>query len=461
MATKVQEIVFSNFSMPSQVWDESKTRIKWISLKNYDLKSMTNVVLKAIKDQSQPKNIIIACFGKFAGAVENEKLVAIFEDIVATYKLQKANKINLATCLFIPNNSAVWDKIADLNESIRLCNNIIGISPCNLHKMGMTTVSEEDLTLRIKGGCYAEYQLGLNFGINLSIEGLIRVRQHVINVFDYAFNEEPIELLKGMKKGVRITKPPPLIETPGYKFNRFFVQELRARNLASNDEGIEVRRSLSFSKWRPEGWKHWFFYQNDPLWTKDDRERALSKHLEELHRSDAKPVWGNDEDKNEVIVVEIDNDYYVEGEDRDIDEVTIVEKRDKEDKTENYNESKLRRSAEVSEELATQYKQELNLAKVQVSKEKAAAKEWKRQVNILERDNKELQASLTKYSTQVDVLEAQVKRMRDEYKFLRDLYEYGGRQRCLKVSGRRYAYETDFDEDEDGLNEDEDLEERL
>ena len=459
MASKVQDIVFSNFAMPSEVWDEEKTRIKWISLKNYDLKAMRSVVIKAIRNQSQPKNIIIASFAKFAGAVENKKLVQIFEEFVAESKAQKANKINIATCMFIPNNSAVWDKVADLNESIRLCNNIIGISPCNLHKMGMTTVSAEDLTLRVKGGCFAEFQLGLNFGINLSIEGLIRVRQHVINVFDYAFNAEPIDIIHGIKKGVRITKPPPLIETPGYNYNRFFVQELRARNLAGTNEGIEVRRSLTYSKWRPEGWKYWQVYQNDLLWNKQDRERALSEHLAKLHRSDEKPVWGKaqdeDEDEQDVIVVEIDNEYYEEKQPGDDRDVQIVERKeeakvDKENKKENSNENQeLRRSVEVNEELASQYKQELNLAKVQVSKERAAAKEWKRQVNILERDNKELNTAVSKYTRQVDVLEAQVKRMREEYKFLRDLYEFGGRQRCLKVNGRRYAYENDFDENDE------------
>ncbi len=462
----VLEVVFAAHSMPPSIWSESKTRIKWVSLKNYDMRTMTETVKAAIKDQSQQKHIIISCYQRFVGAVENEKLCGFFDEIIMEYKNQEANKICLATCMFLPNSSAVWDKVADLNESIRLYNNVIGISTCNLHKMGMTTVSEEDLTLRIKGSCFSEYQLGLNFGINLSIEGLIRVKQHIINVFDYAFKDlySRAEIIKSIKRGVRITKPPPLIETPGYKFNRFFLQELKARNLAygCSDNG-EVKKQLSFSKWRPEGWKNWEVYKNDLLWTKQDRERALQDHLKVLHRSDEPPVWGTVEEEQEVItvdeekeviIVEFDNDEY---QTEDVAENKTGEKTKKEDNNEMIDVSNdvavadLERANIVNEELASQYKQELTLAKVNASKEKAAAREWKRQVNILERDNKELNAAVNKYAKRVDVLEAQVSRMIKEYKFLRGLYENGGRQRGVKVYDKVYAKDRDFkDKDKDG-----------
>ena len=456
MAKQVLDVVFAAHSMPPSIWDESKTRIKWVSLKNYDMRTMTDTIKAAIKDQTQPKNIIISCYQRFAGAVENEKLCGFFDEIVLEFKSQTANRICLATCMFLPNSSAVWDKVANLNESIRIYNNVIGISPCNLHKMCMTTVSEEDLTLRLKGGCFAEFQLGLNFGINLSIEGLIRVKQHVINVFDFAFKEPQTEILQAIKKGVRINKPPPLIETPGYNFNRFFLQELKARNLAygCSDNG-EIRRHLSYSKWRPEGWKHWAVYKNDLLWTKQDREKALQEHLDMLHRSDEPPVWGDIEEEKEVIIVEFDNDEY-QAEDRDIHfvedkEDTTMDSKSQKTKEEDSNENEVsvvdtERAKAVNGELARNYKIELSLAKVQVSKEKAAAREWKRQANILERDNKELNEAVDKYAKRIDVLEAQVSRMIKEYKFLRGLYEDGGRRRGVKVHGKAFAKERDFKE---------------
>ena len=100
-----------------------------------------------------------------------------------------------------------------------------------------------------------------------------------------------------------------------------------------------------------------------------------------------------------------------------------------------------KRAAEVNEELADQYKQELNIVKVQVQEQKAAAREWRKQAEQAEHARKEVFASNKAMERQISVLEEQVNRMRKEYKFLRSLYEDGSSRR---ITGRRYAKEEDW-----------------
>ncbi len=470
-----QDVVFACHSMPQRIFDENTTRIKWFSLYNYDLKTTTSVLKDALLDEETPKNIVCAAYQKYAGFVPNDELCEHYEELLNTYRKQSSNKLMFASCLFLPCMSRQWDQVAKLNDSIRIYNIILGRSPLNLHKMGLTTISENDFSLRIKGGCYADYQLGLGVGKYYSLELLIRIKQHLINVFDHAFTdrEQPRDMIL---KSVRVKTPPPLAATPGFMSNAFFKQELQDQGLISRSEEDEGAERLTFSEWRPTGWRHWDLYRYENLNTKEDREEALQRHLAEILQSSPRPVWGK---VREDLIVEFDNDLMESSDqsssEEDVEDEKVLEKGDvvveertvsmqeSDDEEENsssqqieaekvkvqkekYNENEqlladYKRAAEVNEELVNQYKQELGVYKVQVTKEKAAVKEWKKQTEIALADNKELSKLIRDQDRKISVLEAQIHRMKKEYKFLRNLYEDGSSRR---VNGRRYANYEDF-----------------
>ena len=57
---RVLDVVYASFMMPEAILDEKISRIRWYSLKNYDLKTSTDCIVDAILDQKQTKNIVIA-----------------------------------------------------------------------------------------------------------------------------------------------------------------------------------------------------------------------------------------------------------------------------------------------------------------------------------------------------------------------------------------------------------------
>ena len=477
MASNAQDIVFAYHSMPQRIFDEEKTRIKWFSLWNYDLKTTTKTIKQAVADQSQAKNIVVSAYQKYAGTLDNEVILDNILEILEVWRKQTKNKILFGTCLFEPEFSHVWDKVAKLNDGIRLYNLCMGMSPLNLHKMAMTTISETDFSLRTKPGCYADFQAGLGVGKYPSLEMLIRLKGHLITVFDHAFTGKK-DPDGAMVKSVRIKIPPPLAATPGYMINPFFKQCLQDRNLVSrNDEEVLAER-LTFSEWKPTGWRHWDMYKYGHMETKEDREAALQYHLEEILQSSPRPTWGQEDEVMENLVIEVDNDVCdkqtanedeervvraadessdsdssgsdssdssdEDSEDNTDEDDSSKGEKEKEQRNSNENQQLLaeyKRAAEVNEELANQYKQELNIMKVQVQEQKAAAREWRKQAGEAERARKEVFASNKSLERQVSVLEEQVNRMRKEYKFLRGLYEDGSSR---KITGRRYAREEDW-----------------
>ena len=471
-----QDIVFASHAMPERIFSEETTRIKWFSLFNYDLETTTQVIKDAIADQSVEKNIVISVYQKYVVFLSNEAIEEQLADIIQVYRKQSANRIMFASCLFLPYQSKDWNQVAKLNDVMRIYNIGMGRTPLNLHKMGLTTISETDYSLRTKGGCYADFQLGLGVGKYYSLELLIRIKQHLLTVFDNAFTGRK-EPQGAMLKSVRVKTPPPLAATPGYMGNPFFKQQLQDLGLISSPANENEDQRLDFSEWRPTGWRHWDLYRYLDLNTKEEREEALEHHLSEILQSSERPVWGcNDTDRNDL-VVEFDNDFVNNkdqssssssedegeaGNDEIAAEVRTVTMQESEDeaapeaekekpKKENYNENnqlliEYKRAAEVNEELVGQYKQELGVYKVQATREKAAAKEWRKQAETALADNKELSKLAANLDKKIAVLEDQIRRMRKEYKFLRGLYENGGRQR---VTGQRYAKYEDFLEDED------------
>ena len=464
---EILDIIFAGYKMPEYILDERISRIKWVSLKNYDLQTATQVICEAIIDQSITKNIVICAYQKWAGAIENSKITKCFDEIVATYKAQERNKIVFSTFWYLPNSSSVWKQVRDLNDKVRFYNEMIDMPQLCMHKMGTTWVSECDRTLRIRGMVFIEFQLGIGLGHSLSVEGLLKVKNYLLVAMDITFSPN------AEKKRVRYARavaPPPLIETEGYRFNEFFKQELRDRNLAGRPASTGGSRSnnLTWSQRRPEGWRNWDVYRKNPCWTKEERMRALEQHLELINRSDERPVWGKAKQVPkaqhvpEEVKEEEDLIVFSEGEQDDVfdeaaeREVEILTKElslndDKEVEIE-YNEDEhdiymegeddgIDRYNRVNEELVAQYRKELASKTAQIVKEKAASKHWRHEADKSDNANNTLVKDVEYYKRRCQVLEAQLKRVQDEYKFLKGLYEDGSR---MKVSGRQYAKSGDF-----------------
>ncbi len=467
---EILDLVFANYKMPEYILDERVSRIKWISLKNYDIQTATEVICEAIADQTTTKNIVIANFQKWCGAIDNSKITKCFDEIVATYKAQERNKIVFSTFWYLPNSSSVWKQVRDLNDKVRVYNEMIDMPQLCMHKMGTTWVSEVDRTLRIRGMVFLEFQLGLGLGHSLSVEGLYKVKNYLLVAMDITFSPN------AEKKKVRYARavaPPPLIETEGYRFNEFFKQELRDRGLAGRPASTGGSRSnLTWSQRRPEGWRNWEVYKKNSCWTKEERIRALEQHLDIINRSDERPVWGKQVPKTlqaQYVPEEIKEDedliVFSEGEQEDVHdahdeaaerEVEILTKElslnDEKEEVE-YNEDEhdvfmededddvCTRYNRVNEELVQQYRKELASKTAQIVKEKAASKHWRHEADKSDNVNNTLVKDVDYYKRRCQVLEAQLKRVEAEYKFLKGLYDEGSR---VKVSNFKYAKPGDF-----------------
>ncbi len=475
-----KDYIFASYMMPQRIWDEATTRARWISLKSFDIRSCTDVILDAVNDQSESKNIVILVFQKWAGALENKKITKYMEEIVDAVKKQEKNKVIFGSNMFIPNSSVVWKKVGELNEIIRSLNERLGMPPLNMHKMAMCWISESDKTLRVRGSSFVEFQLGLGLGINPSYECLIKIKNHILIALDNTFYGTAA---RRRSSSVRVRVPPPLIETEGYRFNEFHRQELEDRNLGGRPKstGGYRRSRLTWSQRRPEGWHSWDIYKTAP-WTKEERERVLMEYVEELHQTSERPKWGvqakeevKEDVQEEVFVGESVDDLIVFSEDEGFDqgdledrEVEVLTKNltlgggeDREEEEieekdiEDCNESELEaieaddidvhaRYNRINEELVLQYRKELDTKKVQLSKEKTASKQWKVVANKVVEEKHAMVKDLEYYKRRVEVLESQVERINNEYYFLKGLYEHGGRKRELKVTGRAYANDEDF-----------------
>lgn len=479
--SRVQDIVFGWFSMPERVWDEKLTRIRWISLRNYDLKTCTQVIIEAIEDQTTAKNVIVAAYQKFAGVVEKKKLTKCFDEIVEATQKQEKNKVVFSSVMFLPNSSSVWPQVGVLNDEIRWYNEKLRMPPVSLHKMGMTTISEYDKTLRISGCRYVEFQTGFGFGHNPSYEGCVKIKNYILNAFDNTFSPRAYQ---GRSRYVRVKIPPPLIQTEGYRYNAFFRQELEDRNLTGRpaSTGGSTRHRLTWSQRRPEGWHRWDIYLRNPCWTKDERERAMNEWVEQLNRSDERPVWGrNDQREAEVEEVEVaDEVETVEEEDLIVfsdseqepdhgaqDDIEPAGEPCKSDQKENLtvtiesteqedcNEIEIilsddddpsddhRRYNQINEQLVKDYRKELANKNAVIKQQKAATKQWKGLANRNEDENMALTKDNDYHKRRVKILEKQLERVVAEYNYLKGLYEQG-RMRNTKIPNHKFARPEDF-----------------
>lgn len=499
--SRVQDIVFGWFSMPERVWDEKLTRIRWISLRNYDMETVTDIIIDSIRDQTQAKNIIIAAYQRWAGIVEKSKLTKCFDKIIKEVEKQEKNKVVFSSTMFLPNSSSVWPQVGALNDEIRWCNERLRMPPVSLHKMGMTTISEYDKTLRVRGCSFVEFQTGLGFGHNPSFEGCIKIKSYLLNAFDNTFSPRAYQ---GRSRFVRVKIPPPLIETEGYRYNAFYRQELEDRNLTGRpaSTGGARRHHLTWSERRPEGWPRWDIYKRNPCWTKVERERAMNDWIEELSRTDERPVWGNQDQEAAAVAVEqadqvdaaeeqaapieveeeevaaeeeevdlivfsddeqepnhdVQNDNEVEKvaqdfaradiredltvtieneDETDCNDIEVITVSDDDDPSDDH-----RRYDQINEQLVKEYRKELANKNVLIKQQKTATKQWK---GLAHRNGEENQA-LTKdndyYKRRIRTLEKQLERVSEQYSYLKGMYEQGGRKN--KINGRKFVKPEDF-----------------
>ena len=486
----MQDIIFSWFSMPERIWDPKITRISWYSLKDYNIRECTDIILEAVRDQSTAKNIAICCYQKWAGIMEKRKINKFFDEIVAEVHKQEKNKVCFSSALFLPNCQSIWQQVAEFNDETRWYNEKLKMPPMSLHKMGTTTISEFDKTLRVRGMCFSEFQAGLGFGTHPSYEGCLKIKSYMLVAFDNTFAPRAYTR---KSRFVRVKVPPPLVETEGYRFNAFHRQELEKRNLAGKAATSSGARShdLTWSERRPEGWQRWDMYMRFPMKTKEEREHAHSEWLQEINRTDPKPIWGREDesDEDEVVFIEevvvdagaqeeeedlivfsddeaveqepehqiggdddmenlADNLYRtdvreeltVEIENRNCNEIEIEvsDIEDEEDPTgiDRYN--------QINEHLVTEYRKEIANKNVLISQQKAAAKQWKGMANKNQEENQVLSKDIDYYKRRVQVLEKQLERVTQEYNYLRGLYEHGAQKRTIKVNGRKFAKAGDF-----------------
>jgi hypothetical protein len=493
--SRVQDIVYGWFSMPERVWDERLTRIRWISLRGYDMDTVTDIIIESIRDQSQAKNILICAYQRWAGIVEKSKLLKCFNKIIEEVEKQEKNKVVFSSTMFLPNSSSVWKQVGILNDEIRWCNERLKMPPVSLHKMGMTTISEYDKTLRIRGCSYVEFQAGFGFGRNPSYEGCVKIKNYLLNAFDNTFSPRAYQ---GRSRYVRVKIPPPLIETEGYRYNAYFRQELEDRNLAGRpaSTGGARRHHLTWSERRPEGWHRWDLYKNNPCPTKEERERAMNDWIEQLSRTDERPVWGRkeqepaagfEEQAGPAVVDEEQPDHAAAAEEEEIDlivfsddeqepdhdvqddaevekvaqdlaisdireqltitieneeetdcnDIEVIDLSDDDDPSDDH-----RRYNEINEELVKEYRKELANKNVQISKQKTATKQWRGLAYRTEEQNQALVKDNDYYKRRVKVLEKQVKRIEEQYNYLKGMYEQGARR--SKINDRRFAKPEDF-----------------
>jgi hypothetical protein len=193
------------------------------------------------------------------------------------------------------------------------------------------------------------------------------------------------------------------------------------------------------------------------LWTKEQRERALERHLEELHQSDARPVWNEhvQADQEKDLIDFSEEVHHDSAEDQEVERLTrdmslADEEEEKEveevDYIEGYispDEFGIDRYDRVNEELVKSYRKELSNKNEKIAKERAASRHWKGAASKREDENIALTDDISYYKRRVKVLESQLKRVSDEYRYLKDLYEQSGVKRGVKVV-RKFAKSKDF-----------------
>ena len=481
----IQDIVFSSFKIKKEVLDEDRRGIRWVSLANYDLHTAVDVIKDAIIDQQQPKNIIIQVLQKYIGDFNIQHLIDHMYEIYQEATKQTKNKVAFGTALFIPADERFWGMYGLFNKECQILNEKMNIPRVNLHRSIMSQVSEEDWTLRVRPGCWEEYQLGLSIGSTLSYEGMINLLRYIQTVFDTVFSTNSLTL-RG--KAPRVKIPPSLARTPGYYDNDFMYQVLEEKRIVitrSRSTGNAGRNRLMCTDQRLPGWRYWKVYKdNGPLWNFNCREGFLDAHLQLYNKSDVRPVWStnmeiaeepeadrvvenaSDEDRTlEVVLSESEDEESAPKDcekekgnvaissEEDEDSVFLEEsqpvrvrsqrtKDSEKEKRENSYESeesnnraiKLLKIAKdkvkdsermltIANEKIKSYKKDLSVKDAQLVKEKAAVRFWRDEVDKKHKEYDDTLSELFKLQVKLKHVEDEKDRIVREYDFLRNTFE--------------------------------------
>ena len=480
-STKSNNIVFSSFMMWEELWPEDRLNAQWISLANYSIREMTDVIIRAVRDQSQSKNIVVASFQKFAGAYDVQKIVQHLDEIAEAVESQRKNKVSFATCYFVPAHQSVWGAVSILNKQIhRICDQL-RISRINLHKCVMREVDEkrDDGWRMIKPSCWLEYQLGLSLGTNLSWEGCLKIKYNLLKVFDFTFNDDPY---RPPSKKEKINSPLPLNKTPGYKEDSFMIQMMELKKMIPTRTRSEGERMLKCSEVKNNPrCKYWRIYQeNGPMISFESREGMLEACHIQLKRSHTireweQPIAHQDQQMDQAVQQEVIDvsDISVDEVEDEIRHVSIQEEHDdvfapeeeergeKQKRKHNENEDlqdEIDNLKDAAEELRNELKEKERLLAVEEEKvksysltlgrERAAVKVWKGTVDKERARNDELLKSLEKEQKTSRHTKRVNKRLIDEYYYLRGLYETSGHPSKSKVNVK-YAKKKDLAESSD------------
>ena len=399
----VKDIVFGSFNMPEQIWPEERLKITWVSLASHHEEEMANIVIKAIKAQNIPKNILVQCFQRHVGEVDVEKLIRLMGLITEEAKKQTQNRVAFGTSWFTPAKANVWACFSIFNKETHRLNEELGVARVNLHKCLMSQVDEyRDLSLMIRGQMYLEFQLGVDLGSTVSIEGIKRLKNTLMKVFDHAFQDDPN---RPRSNNYRTKLPPSLSVTPGYEDDQFMIQLLeekriiKARTRSAGNNPPQLRCSDK----RSPGWRKLdVFIENGALWNYESRGVVLQTIKDARNISNEVPKWiiVDEDDSQDMDITAEDKD----GDNNDDDEtdyddevfcITAKEsEKSKKSKTKKQsckdcneienllqlardNVKDSERQLTVAVEKMKVYKQEIESKEAQLAKERAATKHWR------------------------------------------------------------------------------------
>ena len=301
---EIIDFVYASYRPFEDLWQDRPTRI-WVSMADKTLPEMMAIVIKAIRDQTTPKNILLMFFQKVIGATSVEIMRSYIEQIVTEVKAQNWNKCCISTCYFVPSHEPIWDRVGQFNRMAHKANEDMGVSKVNIHKALMSQVSDSDLTLRLRAPMFIEFQLGVHLGTHLSHEGVANVVRMVKTVLRTAFKYRTVRNIN--PRETRVVVPPSLAYTAGYNKNRFMRQLMADRGIIRPDRLSPGQRRLMMSDQRLSGWQNWYvFKQHGPLRRYQEREGMLEAIIMQLKTSDKIPVWNTDEE--EVDETEDNND---------------------------------------------------------------------------------------------------------------------------------------------------------
>ena len=465
----ITNVIFSSFMMPEELWEEDRLNVRWISLNNYDMSTMTEVIKKAILDQSTPKNILVASYQKFAGAVDVVKITERLQELVDAALSQRYNKLVLGTCFFVPSHMTVWGAVTLLNFEIQKLSDLMSMPRGNLHKYLMRTEGPRDSIRMIKPTCFVEYQLGLSLGLMLSHEGLIKYKTCALKIFDFSF---AANAYRPPSQPAKPDMPPVLADTPGYMKCKFMKQVMEAKRFIpvttpQDGDVHEPRLRCQDPKNRPPGWRHWKIYrQHGPLYSFESREGLLEGYHMRMRRSHSDITWESkspkEEQEQEVVHlsdVSLDEEYGEDREDVDVgeDDVFVEGNKRNVEREKNSIEIELQREIDeierlliVEKEKSNSYRKASDNKEASLAKERACSKHWKREAEKEKERNEELLKSLKKETKVSSHVKRQNQRLCDEYYYLRGLYESKASTKYESRSSSRasmqYAKDADMEE---------------